>query len=163
MCVGSAASVAVWPPVRPNKTFLISTDQLREEKSSFPTGQGCARCVPLDPGSPQDICGLSFVSSAYVRTCPPLLIPQQTTARHTGQPGSDSVASQANISPLCLHGNMWPSLDQSPSICLKVSLHTRLVYTDVVMAPESVLLHRYNLIHKSHDDIKGRKAFKKLS
>ncbi|KAJ4929781.1 hypothetical protein JOQ06_018802, partial [Pogonophryne albipinna] len=43
--------------------------------------------------------------------------------RLTGQPAGDSVESKhrpgmANISPLCLHGNIWPSQARTASVCL---------------------------------------------
>lgn len=65
-----------------------------------------------------------------------------------GEPGKHR-PRMANISPLCQHGNIWHSQARGSlrlSACLTLSLHILLVCTQVVMAPEFLLPHRYCFI-----------------
>lgn len=68
----------------------------------------------------------------------------------------------ANISPLCLHGNIWPSQARRAlrlSACQTVSLHILLLCTCVVMPPELSLLHMYRInIQKQTHTKQSKKA-----
>lgn len=121
-----------------NPALLVSGGHLREEKkkegkcSSFSSRQHCMRGASFAPGNTQDICRFLSSPELVCASPPPALSPAHNSSGYRaasrwlcGEPGKYR-PSMANISPLCLHGNIWPSqaVRAPPSACLTVSLHT---------------------------------------
>lgn len=121
-----------------NPALLVSGGHLREEKKRRQMQlflqwtalyERCFFC----PWQHTRHLQVSFISRVYVRASPPpALSPAHNSSGYRaasrwlcGEPGKYR-PSMANISPLCLHGNIWPSqaVRAPPSACLTVSLHT---------------------------------------
>ena len=155
--VRSAASVAALTfslaSSETKQVPLAPTGQPRNKRDLSPADGVVWDVLPFAPGDTQeDICGLSFISCVYARaTLPPVLPPADTGSGHwaaswwlCGEPGKHRPC-MANISPLCLHGNIWPSQARRTlrlSACLTVSLHTAGVYW-CCHGTRILLLHRY--------------------
>lgn len=157
LLVRSAASMAALT-FRPASS---ETEQVPLTSQIFPHWQVCVRCVPSAPGDTQDICGFSFIF--WVHVCPQFC-PQQTLVQGSqeacwwlcGEPG------MKNISPLCLHGNIWPSICLSacmsvwltggPSHIVAVcrSCCDTSIFTHTGLIPNSSSMHCQNKQAKCH-------------
>lgn len=122
-----------------NPALLVSGGHLREDKKKkkanaalSPVDSTVWEVLLLPLATHKTFAGFFHLQSLCACLSTPALSPAHNSSGYRaasrwlcGEPGKYR-PSMANISPLCLHGNIWPSqaVRAPPSACLTVSLHT---------------------------------------